>query len=169
MTSPIRGNELVPRGLGLVFHMFVGGVGGRGASGRFEHMFDTDHAHPTPDGDTSPEAAPPTADADGDDVVARVVAAVDALAGDDPTGLGWAGQRERLRAVGRLVDRLEAQQIQLLEAADRSGALTDRATTAASWLRRHSSLTASQASGRARLACRLVELPVIAAAYEAMR
>ena len=123
-------------------------------------------------GDKLPEeggdgrVAPPTAD--GDELVAAVAAAVDALAADDPAGLGWAGQRERLRALGRLVDRLEAQRVRLLAAADRSGALADDgAATAASWLRRHSTLTASQASERARLARRLAELPVIAAAFAA--
>jgi hypothetical protein len=103
-----------------------------------------------------------------DDAVAAVVAAVDVLAGEDPAGLGWAGQRERLRAVGRLVDRLEAQRVRLVAAADRSGALADDgAATAASWLRRHSSLTAAQASDRAKLARRLPDLPEVAAAFAA--
>jgi hypothetical protein len=93
---------------------------------------------------------------------------VDVLAGEDPAGLGWAGQRERLRAVGRLVDRLEAQRVRLVAAADRSGALADDgAATAASWLRRHSSLTAAQASDRAKLARRLPDLPEVAAAFAA--
>jgi hypothetical protein len=43
----------------------------------------------------------------------------------------------------------------------------DGAATAASWLRRHSSLTAAQASDRAKLARRLPDLPVVAAAFAA--
>jgi hypothetical protein len=134
-------------------------------SGRFEHMFDTDDENAAADSDTPPgEATPPPADGDG--VVAGVVAAVDALAADDPAGLGWTGQRQRLRAVGRLIDRLEAQRARLLATADRSGALADDgAATAASWLRRHSTLTASQASERAKLARRLADLPQVAAAF----
>jgi hypothetical protein len=133
-------------------------------SGRLEHTFDSDETQAGSDGDTPPETTSPTATVDGE--VVRVVAAVDGLAADDPAGLGWVGQRERLRAVGRLVDRLEAQRIRLLEAADRSGALADDgAATAASWLRRHSTLTATQAADRAKLARRLPELPVIAAAF----
>jgi hypothetical protein len=91
---------------------------------------------------------------------------VDVLADEDPAGLDLAGRRDRLRAVGRLIDRLEAERVRWLGAADRSGALADDgAATAAAWLRCHSSLTANQAAQRARLARRLRDLPVIAAAF----
>src|ERR687895_976615 len=103
-----------------------------------------------------------------EDLAASVVAAVDALAADDPASLGFAGQLGRLRAVSRLVDRLEAERVRLLGVADRSGALADDgAATAASWLRRNSTLTASQANGRAKLGRHLPDLPVIAAAFAA--
>jgi hypothetical protein len=103
-----------------------------------------------------------------EDLAAGVVAAVDALAADDPSMLEFAGQLGRLRQVSRLVDRLEAERVRLLGVADRSGALSDDgAATAASWLRRNSTLTASQAKQRAKLARRLPDLPIIAAAFAA--
>jgi hypothetical protein len=103
-----------------------------------------------------------------DPLCAALIAAVDTLANDDPLVLGFAGQVGRLRAVSRLVDRLEAERVRLLGVADRSGALSDDgAATAAAWLRRNSTLTASQASGRAKLARQLPDLPVIAAAFAA--
>jgi Domain of unknown function (DUF222) len=97
---------------------------------------------------------------------AAAVAAIDALAGDDPAGLDVAAQLGRLRTVSRLVDRLEAERVRLLGVADRSGALDqDGAVTAASWLQRNSTLTASQAATRVKLAQRLPQLPAIAAAF----
>jgi hypothetical protein len=93
---------------------------------------------------------------------------VDMLANDDPSVLDLAGQLARLRAVGRLIDRLEAERVRLVGVADRSGALADDgAATAAAWLRRHSTSTANQSAQRARLARRLRQLPVIAAAFAA--
>lgn len=97
---------------------------------------------------------------------ADAVAAIDALAADDPAKLDVAGQVARLRTVSRLIDRLEAERVRLLGVADRSGALDqDGATTAAAWLRRNATLTASQAETRVKLAQRLPQLPVIAAAF----
>jgi hypothetical protein len=102
----------------------------------------------------------------GDQHTADAVAAIDALTADDPAGLDVAGQVARLRAVSRLIDRLEAERVRLLGVADRSGALDqDGAATAAAWLRRDSTLTASQAETRVKLAQRLPQLPVIAAAF----
>jgi hypothetical protein len=46
-----------------------------------------------------------------EDLAEDVVAAVDALTADDPAGLGFAGLLGRLRAVSRLVDRLEAERV----------------------------------------------------------
>jgi hypothetical protein len=144
-----------------------------GRSGRIEHMFDSDS-------EEAPAAGSPAAD-DGwvdevelegtlDDLSTMVAAAIDGLAADDPAGLGFSDQRRRLRAIGGLIDRLEAQRCRLTGTADRSGALADHgAPTAASWLRRYTTLTASQAADRARIARRLPQLPVIAAAFAAGR
>ena len=94
------------------------------------------------------------------------VAAIDALAADEPAVLDHAAVLDRLRAVGRLADRLEAERVRLIDAADRCGALAeDGAATAAAWLRRHSTLTATQAAARAKLARRLAALPTLAAAF----
>jgi Domain of unknown function (DUF222) len=132
---------------------------GSGVSGRIEHMYDID-GYARAEG----RGGPPPPDPLGADVVA----AVDALTGDDPSVLGYAGQVGRLRTLSRLVDRLEAERVRLLGVADRSGALADDgAATAAAWLRRNSTLTASQANGRAKLARGLPDLPVIAAAFAA--
>jgi hypothetical protein len=134
-------------------------------------MFDGEGS-PGTVGDGPPGAAgdgPPDAVAGAVDVLVGALSdLVDVLGGEDPAGLDLAGQLGRLRAVGRLIDRLEAERVRLLGAADRSGALSqDGAATAAAWLRRHSSLTANQAAQRARLVRRLRELPVIAAAFAA--
>ena len=103
-----------------------------------------------------------------DDLSTIVAAAVDGLAADDPAALGFCDQRRRIRAIGRLIDRLEAQRCRMTATADRSGALADHgAPTAASWLRRYTTLTASQAADRARIARRLPQLPIIAAAFAA--
>ena len=64
-------------------------------------------------------------DRPADPLCATLSAAVDELAADDPSMLDFAGQLQRLRAVGRLIDRLEAQRVQVLRAAERSGALSD--------------------------------------------
>jgi hypothetical protein len=130
--------------VGVGFHSCgVGDLLPVGGSGRIERMFT-------------------------DDLSEDVVAAVDALVADDPAVLGFAGLLGRLRAVSRLVDRLEAERVRLLRVADRSGALKDDgAATAASWLRRNSTLTASQANTRAKIARGVPDLPVIAAAFAA--
>jgi hypothetical protein len=105
-------------------------------------------------------------DTPSDALCQRVDEAVVALAADDPALLGFAGQVARLRAVSRLIDRLEAQRVRLVATADRSGALADDGpATAAAWLRRHTTLTAAQAAERARIARRLSDLPIIADAF----
>ena len=119
-------------------------------------------------GDIPPGPVCEQPDAAFDALCQRVAEAVDALAADDPALLDFVGQVGRLRAVGQLIDRLEALRARLVAVAERSGALADDGSaTAAAWLRRHSTLTASQASGRARIARRLLDLPVIAAAFAA--
>ena len=105
-------------------------------------------------------------DGSADAVLAALGAAVDRLATDDVAGLEDAVVLGRLVVVGRVIDQLEAERARLVAAAERSGALQrDGAATAGSWLRRHSSLPAGQASGRVRIGRRLGELPVIAAAF----
>ena len=120
-----------------------------------EHMFDCRGSEP--------------GDAGSPDVVcARITSAVDALAGEDPALLSLPEQVTRLRTIGWLIDRLEAERVRLVGTAERTGALADHGSaTAASWLRRHSTLTASQAAERAKIARRLSDLPVIADAFRA--
>lgn len=140
-------------------------------SGRIECMFDGEGS-PGTVGDGPPgvvgDGPPDPAGVSGGVLVGALSDLVDVLAAEDPAGLDLLGQLERLRAVGRLIDRLEAERVRLLGAADRSGALShDGAATAAAWLRRHSSLTAGQSADRARSARRLEGLAVIAAAFAA--
>jgi Domain of unknown function (DUF222) len=125
-------------------------------SDRIEYMFDGE------------DDAVERGDEPWDPWCAALVAAVDGLASDDPVPLGFEGQLTRLRMVSRLIDRLEAQRVRLLGVAERSGALTDDGgATAASWLRHNTTLAASQAKQRARLARCLPDLPVVAAAFAA--
>jgi hypothetical protein len=120
-----------------------------------ERMFDSRGSEPGDDG--SPDVA-----------CARITSAVDALAGEDPALLSLPEQVARLRMIGWLIDRLEAERVRLVGTAERTGALADDGSaTAASWLRRHSTLTAAQAAERAKIARRLSHLPVIADALRA--
>jgi hypothetical protein len=129
--------------------MLTGGSRGSSRATRIERMF----AAQDPPAPVDPYSA-------------EAVAAIDALAGDDPARLDVAGQLLRLRTVSRLVDRLEAERIRLLGVADRSGALDqDGAATASAWLQRNSTLTTSQADTRVKLAQRLPQLPVISTAF----
>ena len=76
------------------------------------------------DGAAGDGAPGSSGDASGDVLAGALADLVDVLADEDPAGLDLAGQSGRLRAVGRLIDRLEAGRVRLLGAADRSGALS---------------------------------------------
>lgn len=100
-----------------------------------------------------------------DEEVAEIAAAVDRLAAADSSGLSNRRQVHRLRALGRLIDRLEGERLRLLGQVEASGAARDDgAVTTAAWLRANTSLTVAEAARTARLARRLRDLPVIAAA-----
>jgi hypothetical protein len=104
----------------------------------------------------------------------RIAEVIDGFAAEDPHELigGGATQADgdaatvaRLRDYGILLDRLEAQRLRVLRAAEASGVLSrDGCGSASLWLRRSTNLTAAEAGRRARASRRVARLPVIAAA-----
>jgi Domain of unknown function (DUF222) len=104
--------------------------------------------------------------------LARLAAAVEELAGQDPGGLPAATAAQRVLALRGLLDRLEGQWLRELAGVDGRGhaGAEDgvRAESTAGWLRRRLRVGASQASGWVRTARACFRGPLVAATGRAL-